>query len=161
MALRNILTEGEKILSKRSRPVEVINERIIQLLDDMRETLEAAEGAGLAAPQVGILRRVILVENEGEVLELINPEIIECEGEQEGLEGCLSIPGKYGMLKRPLKVAVKALDRNGNEFIVSGEEMTARGFCHEIDHLEGVLFNSKARMLTDEELEEWKKKHCE
>ncbi len=144
MALRNILQEGDPTLNKKSRYVNEYNQRLHELLDDMRETLLTSDGVGLAAPQVGILRRVVLVLDtskeaffpEEQIIELINPEIIAAEGEQEGPEGCLSIPGVYGIVKRPMKVTVRAFDRNGNEFEVSGEMLTARAFCHEIDHLD-------------------------
>ncbi|HHU23149.1 MAG TPA: peptide deformylase [Clostridiales bacterium] len=160
MALRNILTEGEPSLEKRSRPITEFNERLHILLDDMRETLENAGGVGLAAPQVGVLRRAVLVletnvaEGEEEfIIELINPEIVEVDGEQYGPEGCLSVPGVFGMVKRPERVKVKAQDRYGNFFEIEGEGLTARAFCHEIDHLEGKLFLSLAdRLLSPEEL---------
>ena len=161
MALRNILTKEQPLLYKKCRPVTEFNERLHQLLDDMAETLEQANGVGLAAPQVGVLRRAVLVietnvpEGEDEyVIELINPEIIETSGEQDGPEGCLSVPGEYGLVKRPMHVKVRAQDRNGEWFEVEGEGLTARCFCHELDHLEGVVFTAKAeRMLSDEELE--------
>lgn len=161
MALRNILTKEEPGLYKHSRPVSDFNKRLHQLLDDMADTLYAANGVGLAAPQVGILRRVVLVletnvpEGEDEyIIELINPEIIESSGEQTGAEGCLSVPGEYGLVTRPMKVKVRAQNRFGDWFEVEGTGLTARGFCHEIDHLNGIVFTSKCeRMLTEEELE--------
>ena len=161
MALRNILTKEQPGLYKKCRPVTDFNSRLHQLLADMRETLANANGVGLAAPQVGVLRRAVLVietnvpEGESErVLELINPEIVESDGEQDGPEGCLSVPGEYGLVKRPMRVKVRAQDRNGQWFEAEGEGLTARCFCHEIDHLEGIVFTSKAeRMLSDEELE--------
>ena len=161
MALRNILTKEQPGLYKKCRPVTEFNPRLHQLLDDMRETLMSANGVGLAAPQVGVLRRAVLVietnvpEGENEyVIELINPEILETSGEQDGPEGCLSVPGEYGLVKRPLNVKVRAQDRNGQWFEVEGTGLTARCFCHEIDHLNGIVFTSKAeRMLTEEELE--------
>lgn len=160
MALRKVLEKGDPTLEKHSRPVTEFNERLFTLLDDMKETLEAAGGVGLAAPQVGVLRRVVVVletnvENEDDeyMIELINPEIIESSGEQTGPEGCLSLPGKYGVVTRPDYVKVRAQDRNGDTFEYEGEGLTARCFCHEIDHLEGVLFTERAqRMLTPEEL---------
>ena len=160
MALRNILTKEQPTLYKKCRPVTEFNPRLHQLLDDMRETLMNANGVGLAAPQVGVLRRAVLVietnvaEGEDEyVIELINPEILETSGEQDGAEGCLSVPGEYGLVKRPMNVKVRAQDRNGNWFEVEGTGLTARCFCHEIDHLDGIVFTSKAeRMLTEEEL---------
>ncbi|MBR5093647.1 MAG: peptide deformylase [Oscillospiraceae bacterium] len=155
MALRTILTEGEPGLNKKSRKVERFDERLHQLLDDMQETLAAADGVGLAAPQVGVLRRAVLVDNGETVLELINPEILEQDGEQDGLEGCLSIPGQYGLVKRPMHVKVRAQDRNGNWYEAEGEGLTARCFCHEIEHLDGILYRSRAyHMLTAEELEQ-------
>jgi peptide deformylase len=121
----------------------------------MKDTLIAAKGIGLAAPQVGVLRRVVLVDNGEKILELINPEIIKTEGEQTGFEACLSVPGKYGTVTRPMKVTIKALDRNGKEYTVTGEELVARAFCHEIDHLNGVLYTDKATEVLDKsEIEE-------
>ena len=160
MALRNILTKEQPGLYKVCRPVKDFNPRLHQLLDDMAETLEQANGVGLAAPQVGVLRRAVLVLEtnvpEGEpdqLLELINPEIIESSGEQFGPEGCLSFPDEYGLVRRPMDVTVRAQDRNGEFFTVSGTGLTARCFCHEIDHLDGVVFTSKCeRMLTEEDL---------
>ncbi len=163
MAMRNIRTEGDSILLKKCRPVTDFNRRLHTLLDDMRETLLDADGVGLAAPQVGILRRVVLVMDTNkeeltpseQIIELINPEIIATDGEQEGQEGCLSIPGVYGIVKRPERVKVRAQDRNGKFFEVEGTGLTARCFCHEIDHLDGHLFTERAeRILSDEELEE-------
>ncbi|MBQ7161543.1 MAG: peptide deformylase [Clostridia bacterium] len=154
MAILTIIKDGDPTLRKHSRPVTEITPRIIRLIDDMRDTLKKSGGVGLAAVQVGVLRRVVLVEDaEGKVLELINPEIIAREGEQHELEGCLSVPDKWGITDRPEKVTVRALDREGKEFTVSGEGLTARCFCHELDHLEGILFSDHARMLTEEELE--------
>ena len=155
MAILNIVKEGDETLRKKCRPVTEITPRIITLLDDMRETLAAANGVGLAAPQVGILRRICLVDDGEEVLELINPEIIETEGEQQEMEGCLSVPDVWGITDRPMRVKVRALNRHGEEFIAEGEELTARCFCHEIDHLDGVLFTDKAvHILTPEEVAE-------
>ena len=155
MALLNILPDSDEILRKKSRPVEKIDKRILTLLDDMKETLDKANGVGLAAVQVGVLRRIVLVYDGEELIELINPEIIGCEGKQEGLEGCLSCPGKWGYTDRPMQVTVRAMNRNGEIFTRTGEGLTARAFCHEIDHLNGVLFYDNAvRMLTEEEIEE-------
>ena len=154
MALRNILTEGNPSLYKKSRPVVKFDDRLHLLLDDMKETLLDAEGVGLAAPQVGILRRLFLVDTGEEILECINPEIIETSGEQVGLEGCLSVPGKYGVVKRPNVVKIRAQDRNGEWFEAEGEELIARCFCHEYAHLDGQLYTEVAeRMLTNEELD--------
>jgi peptide deformylase len=161
MARRNILTAGEPTLNKKCRPVTQFDGRLHQLLDDMAETLSNENGVGLAAPQVGILRRAVIVletnvddEQEEYIIELINPEIIESSGEQYGAEGCLSVPGEFGLVKRPYKVKVRAQDRYGEWFEVEGEGLTGRCFCHELDHLEGILFTQKCdRMLTQEELE--------
>ena len=163
MAMRNILTGDEPRLRKKSRPVTEFNDRLHELLDDMRETLLKADGVGLAAPQVGVLRRVVLVldinieaeNDEDKLIELVNPEIIEVSGEQTGAEGCLSFPGQYGIVTRPDTVTVKAQDRYGKEFTVTGFGLTGRCFCHEIDHLDGIVFLDRVeRMLTEEELEE-------
>ena len=153
MGLRKILTTEESALHKVCRPVTNFDWRLHKLLNDMHETLAEAEGVGLAAPQVGILRRVVLVDNGEEVLELINPELVETDGEQVGAEGCLSVPGKYGLVKRPMYAKVRAQDRNGNWFEAEGEELTARCFCHELDHLDGIMYTEvMERFLTDEEL---------
>ena len=146
MAQRKIvkIEDGSDILRSVCRPVEKITPRISQLLDDMTETMREANGCGLAAPQVGILRRICVVETEpGEVIELINPEIIERTGEQREMEGCLSLPGRGGITTRPMTVTVRAMNRNGEIFTVTGSGLKARAFCHEIDHLEGVLFVDK------------------
>lgn len=154
MALRKIVTVGDSVLNKVCRPVTKFDSRLHMLLDDMAETLEDANGVGLAAPQVGVLRRVVLVDTGEEILELINPEIIKAEGEQTGLEGCLSVPGKYGIVTRPNIVAVRAQDRFGEWFEAEGEELIARCFCHELAHLDGQLYTEVAeRMLTPEELD--------
>lgn len=148
MAIRKIVTEGDEVLSKRSHPVTKFDKKLHTLLDDMAETLRDANGLGLAAVQVGILRRAVLVINEAdEIIELINPEIIEAYGEQDGLEGCLSVPGIYGQVKRPMHVKVRAQDRDGNTFEVEDEGITARCFCHEIEHLDGHLFKERATEL--------------
>ena len=155
MAIRKIVVQGDSILTKRCRPVTDFNRRLHILLDDMKDTLAEAQGAGLAAPQVGILRRaVIVLDDNEEFLELINPEIILQEGEQEGAEGCLSVPGKWGMVTRPYRVKVRAQDRRGNWFEADREGVTARGFCQEIEHLDGHLYVEHIdRFLTDEEVE--------
>ena len=153
MGLRKILTEKEPSLHKVCKPVTSFDNRLHKLLDDMKETLIESNGVGLAAPQVGILRRVVLVDNGTEILELVNPTIIDTDGVQEGPEGCLSVPGKYGWVKRPYYAKVRAQDRNGNWFEAEGEELTARCFCHELDHLDGILYTQVMdRLLTDEEL---------
>lgn len=154
MALRKILNVRESALHKTCKYVTNFDDRLHRLLDDMKETLADAGGVGLAAPQVGILRRVVLVDNGEEVLELVNPELVETSGEQEGPEGCLSLPGKYGLVKRPMYAKVRAQDRNGNWFETDGEGLTARCFCHELDHLDGIVYTEvMERFLTDEELE--------
>ncbi|MCD8322835.1 MAG: peptide deformylase [Oscillospiraceae bacterium] len=163
MALRNILQDGDETLSKRCRPVTDFNSRLHQLLDDMKETLVAAEGVGLAAPQVGVLRRAVIVLEtnvpEGqpeEIIELINPEIIATDGEREGPEGCLSVPGVYGWVQRPDHVRVRAQDRFGEFFEIEGDGLTARAFCHEVDHLDGHMFlEISDHIMSDEELEEY------
>ena len=157
MALRKIVLQGDECLTKVCRPVTDFNSRLHTLLDDMTETLLDSGGVGLAAPQVGILRRVCVVQNEDdEVIELINPEIIYTEGEQTGLEGCLSVPGKYGIVTRPEVVRVRAQDRNGDFFEVEDSDLTARCFCHEIEHLDGHLFVEQTdHLMTEEELEEF------
>ena len=157
MALRKIVLQGDECLTKVCRPVTDFNGRLHTLLDDMTDTLLDSGGVGLAAPQVGILRRVCVVLNEDdEVIELVNPEIIFTDGEQTGLEGCLSVPGKYGVVTRPEVVRVRAQDRNGDFFEVEDSDLTARCFCHEIEHLDGHLFSEHCdRLLTDEELEQY------
>lgn len=162
MAFRNVLTEENPVLRKNCRPYTEFGPRLHELLDDMKETLIEEDGIGLAAPQVGIVRRacIVLETNvpEGEepyFIELINPEITSTEGDEEGYEGCLSFPGEYGIVRRPQRVTVHAQDRYGEPFDVEGVGLTARAFCHEIDHLNGILFVDKAeRLLSDEELEE-------
>ena len=153
MAKLKIVKMGDDILRKVCRPVEKITPRIVTLLDDMIETMRDADGVGLAAPQVGILRRIAVIEVEpGEVIELINPKIIAYAGEQEEQEGCLSIPGRWGITKRPKHVTVRATNRHGEEFEMSGSDLLARAFCHELDHLEGKVFIDRAiRMLEDDE----------
>ena len=154
MGLRKILTNEEPALHKVCKPVEKFDWRLHKLLDDMRETLIDSNGVGLAAPQVGILRRVVLVDLGDEILELINPEIIGTDGEQVGAEGCLSVPGRYGLVKRPYCVKVRAQDRDGQWYEAEGEELIARCFCHELDHLDGILYTQvMERFLTEEELE--------
>lgn len=155
MGLRKILTVEESALHKVCKPVVNFDKRLHDLLDDMRETLVESGGVGLAAPQVGILRRVVLVDNGEEILELVNPTLMETDGEQEGAEGCLSVPGKYGIVKRPFWAKVRAQDRDGNWYEAEGEELTARCFCHELDHLDGIIYTEvMERYLTDEEMEE-------
>ena len=154
MALRKIALQGEPCLTKVCRPVTEFNDRLHVLLDDLADTLEDSGGVGLAAPQVGVLRRVcVVLDEEDQLIELVNPEIIRTEGEQTGLEGCLSVPGKYGEVTRPEIVRVRAQDRDGNWFEVEDEGLTARCFCHEIEHLDGHLFVEHTdHLLTEEEL---------
>ena len=153
MALRKIVEQGDECLTKVCRPVTEFNSRLHELLDDMVETLADANGAGLAAPQVGVLRRVCIVmdEDSEEYIELINPEIVAQSGEQTGLEGCLSVPGKWGIVTRPNVVRVRAQDRDGQWFEVEGEELTARAFCHEIEHLDGHLYTEHIDHFPSEE----------
>lgn len=155
MSLRTILTQGDPALEKVCRPVEQFDQKLHDLLDDMKETLIDSNGVGLAAPQIGILRRVVVVmDAEDHMVELVNPEMIASDGEQTGLEGCLSVPGKYGVVTRPATATVRAQDRNGNFFEVSGEGIVARCFCHELEHLDGHLFvEHTQRLYTVEELE--------
>ncbi len=143
MALRNIVKNGDPTLRKVSRSVLNFDEKLSILLDDMADTMYDADGCGLAAPQIGILRRICIIDVGDGLIELINPVIIDESGVQEEAEGCLSCPGDYGKTRRPMKVTVKAQDRNGNTFTISGEGLKARAFCHEIDHLNGILFLDK------------------
>ena len=153
MGIRKILTVAEPALHKVCKPVEKFDKKLHTLLDDMRETLIDSEGVGLAAPQVGILRRVVLVDTGDEILELVNPSLVETDGEQIGAEGCLSVPGKYGLVKRPNYAKVRAQDRNGQWYECEGEELIARCFCHELDHLDGIIYTEVMdRFLTEEEL---------
>ena len=154
MGLRKILTDKEPALHKTCKPVVNFDARLHKLLDDMRDTLLDSGGVGLAAPQIGILRRVVLVDNGDEILELVNPTMVETDGEQVGPEGCLSVPGKYGLVKRPYYAKVRAQDRDGNWYEAEGEELTARCFCHELDHLDGIIYTEvMERYLTEEELQ--------
>ena len=156
MGLRKILTDKEPALHKVCKPVTDFDKKLHKLLDDMTDTLIDSGGVGLAAPQVGILRRVFLVDvgvEENEIVEFINPEILETDGEQYGPEGCLSVPGKYGLVKRPYYAKVRAQDRYGEWFEAEGEELIGRCFCHEYDHLDGIIYTEKMdRFLTEEEL---------
>jgi len=145
MAIRNIVTLGDDVLRKICRTQMQFDERLHCVLDDMKETMYKAEGVGLAAPQIGILRRYCIIDVGDGLIELINPVIIEKSGEQTDDEGCLSLPGKSAKVTRPFKVTVRAQDRNGNNFTVTGEGLKARAFCHEIDHLDGVLYIDRAK----------------
>lgn len=155
MAIRRIVTQGDDRLRKRCREVTDFNPRLHVLLDDMKETLSEAQGVGLAAPQVGVLRRaVIVVDDNEEMMELVNPQILETSGEKAAPEGCLSVPGKWGMVTRPFYARIKAQDRFGNWFEAEGEDLLARCFCHEIEHLDGHLYVEHIdHFMTDEELE--------
>ena len=154
MSIRTIRVEGDEILRKKSKEIKEMTPRLSQLIDDMIDTMYESEGVGLAAPQVGILRRVVLVDTGDEILELVNPVMLETDGEQFGAEGCLSVPGKYGLVKRPYYAKVKAQDRYGNWYEAEGEELIGRCFCHELDHLDGILYTEVMdRFLTEEELE--------
>ncbi len=159
MAIRKIVTQGDEALTKKCREVTEFNQRLHDLLDDMTDTLIESGGVGLAAPQVGVLRRVVLVINDDEeIMELINPEIIFTDGEQTGPEGCLSVPGKFGMVTRPYFVRIRAQDRFGEWYEAEGEELTARCFCHELEHLDGHLYVEHIdHFLTDEELQAYYK----
>ena len=153
MALRRILTDKESALHKTCKPVETFDNKLHTLLEDMKETLIDSGGVGLAAPQVGILRRVVLVDVGEEILELVNPTLVETDGEQVGMEGCLSIPGKWAIVKRPYYAKVRAQDREGQWYEAEGEELIARCFCHELDHLDGIVYPQvMERFLTEEEL---------
>ncbi len=156
MGLRKILTDKEPALHKVCKPVVNFDKRLHKLLDDMRETLLDSGGVGLAAPQVGILRRVVVVDLGEELVELVNPSLLETSGEQYGMEGCLSVPGKYGLVRRPNVAKVRAQDRDGNWFEIEGEELIARCFCHELDHLDGIIYTEVMdRFLTEEELQNY------
>lgn len=153
MGLRKILTDKDPALHKVCKPVTSFDAKLHKLLDDMGETMRDANGVGLAAPQVGILRRVVTVDLGDEILELVNPSLVETDGEQVGAEGCLSVPGKYGLVKRPYYAKVKAQDRFGDWFEVEGEELIGRCFCHELDHLDGIVYTEvMERYMTEEEL---------
>ena len=154
MGLRKILTDKEPALHKVCRPVENFDRKLHKLLDDMRDTLLDSGGVGLAAPQIGILRRVVVVDVGDEILELVNPTMLETDGEQIGPEGCLSVPGRYGLVKRPYYAKVRAQDRDGNWFEAEGEELIGRCFCHELDHLDGIIYTQvMERWLTEDELQ--------
>ena len=144
MAIRNIRISTDEVLRKKCKEVKEITPNLLTLLDDMADTMYDANGVGLAAPQVGILKRVVVIDIGEGLVELINPEILETSGSQIDDEGCLSVPGKYAPVDRPYYAKVKAMDRDGNEFIIEGEELMARALCHEIDHLDGILYIDKA-----------------
>ena len=154
MALRTIRTEGDPVLSKISKPVTDINDHVREIIDDLVETMRAADGVGLAAPQVGILRRIVVVEVEDKLYELVNPVIVSSEGEEADTEGCLSVPGYQGEVKRPAKVTLTAQNRNGEKVSYEAEGLLARAFCHELDHLDGILYTSKADKMYEIKEEE-------
>lgn len=156
MAIRQILSSQDPALHKKCHPVTKFDEKLSVLLDDMKETLTSANGAGLAAPQIGILRRIVVVIDEDDhILELVNPEIVSQEGEQNGFEGCLSVPGYFGLIKRPMKVKVRAQNRSGDWFEIEGEDLVARCFCHETEHLDGHVFTELTdRLYTSEEVDQ-------
>lgn len=151
MAIRNIRKIGDEVLTKKCREVTVVDDKICQLLDDMIETMNAANGVGLAAPQVGILKRIVVIDVGDGAIELINPEITAMGGQQEVIEGCLSVPGRYGRVIRPEKVSVQAMDRNGEYFEIMGEGLLAQALCHELDHLDGTLYVDKVIEFVDVE----------
>lgn len=147
MAIRNVVQVGDEVLRQKCFPVEVFDEKLWQLLDDMKDTVRHEQGAGLAAPQVGILRRAVVCDVEEGFFELINPRLLKVKGEQSGYEGCLSVKGKQGLVSRPLKVTVAFQDRYGKEHILAAKGFFARCICHELDHLDGVLYIDKATSL--------------
>lgn len=154
MAIRNIVKQGDSVLTKKCRRVEKFDDRLFELLDDMKETLAQSGGVGLAAPQVGVLKRVVVIDIGDGAVELINPEIIKTKGHQQSIEGCLSCPDIWGVTNRPMFVTVKAQNRNGEEFIMDGEGLLAKAFCHECDHLDGILFTKYIiKRVTPEQLE--------
>lgn len=158
MAYREIRKDGDEVLRKKSRPVEVIDNRILTLLEDMADTMYKADGVGLAAPQIGILKRVVVIDVGNGLFEMINPVILEQGGEQDGIEGCLSMPGYSGEVVRPMSVKAKYTDRNGETVIIEAEEFFARAICHELDHLDGILYKDKAhKMFTPKEIAEMQK----
>lgn len=150
MAIRNIVQLGDEVLRKKSFPVTDFGEKTYQLLDDMRETMIKANGCGLAAPQVGVLRRIFVIEVDGKYFECINPEIVSTKGSQVGEEGCLSVKGKFGIVERPNFVTLKAFDRYGKQFTVKGEGLLARAICHENDHLDGIVYVDKATNVEED-----------
>jgi peptide deformylase len=155
MAYREIRKDGDEVLRKKSRPVEGIDNKIITLLEDMADTMYKADGVGLAAPQIGILKRIVTIDVGNGLFEMINPVILEQSGEQDGFEGCLSLPGTSGEVKRPMNVKARYIDRDGETVIIEAEELFARAICHELDHLDGVLYKDKAhRMYTQKEIED-------
>ncbi|EGD47657.1 peptide deformylase [Ruminiclostridium papyrosolvens DSM 2782] len=158
MAYRQIRKDGEEVLRKISRPVENIDKKILSLLEDMADTMYRADGVGLAAPQIGVLKRMVVIDVGDGLYEMINPVILEQSGEQDGIEGCLSILGVLGKVKRPMNVTLKYTDRNGEDITIEASEFFARAICHELDHLDGILYKDKAyKMYTEKEFEEMQK----
>jgi len=159
MAYRQIRKDGDEVLRKISKPVDVIDKKILSLLEDMADTMYKADGVGLAAPQIGILKRIVVIDVGDGLYEMINPVILEQSGEQDGMEGCLSMPGVSGKVKRPMHVTARYTDRNGEVVTIEGSELFARAICHELDHLDGILYKDKAyRMYTEKELEDMQDK---
>lgn len=157
MAYRQIRIDGDEVLRKKSRPVEKIDDRILTLIEDMADTMYKADGVGLAAPQIGILKRIVTIDVGDGLIEMINPVILEQSGEQDGPEGCLSLPGTTGEVKRPMYVKAKYTNASGETVIVEAEELFARCICHELDHLDGVLYKDRAhKMYTQDELDNMK-----
>lgn len=158
MAYRQIRKDGDEILRKKSRPVEVIDKKILAIIEDMADTMYKADGVGLAAPQIGILKRIVVIDTGNGLFEMINPVILEQSGEQDGMEGCLSMPGTSGDVKRPMFVKAKYTDPNGETVILEAHELFARAICHELDHLDGILYKDRAhKMYTQKELEDMQK----
>lgn len=158
MAYREIRKDGDEVLRKKCRPVETIDNKILTLLEDMADTMYKADGVGLAAPQIGILKRIVVIDTGEGLYEMINPVILEQSGEQDGPEGCLSCPGESGEVIRPMYVKARYTDRNGETVTIEGEELFARAICHELDHLDGILYKDKAhKMYTKKELEDMQK----
>jgi peptide deformylase len=159
MAYRQIRKDGDEVLRKVCKPVDVIDKKILSLMEDMADTMYRADGVGLAAAQIGILKRLVVIDVGNGLFEMINPVIVEQSGEQDGMEGCLSMPGVSGDVKRPMYVTVKYTDRNGEPVTLQTSELFARAICHELDHLDGILYKDKAyRMYTEKELEEMQEK---
>lgn len=157
MAYRQIRIDGDEVLRKKSRPVEKIDKKILTIIEDMADTMYKADGVGLAAPQIGILKRIVTIDVGDGLIEMINPEILEQSGEQDGPEGCLSLPGTTGEVKRPAYVKAKYTNPSGETVIIEGKDLLARCICHEIDHLDGILYKDKAhKMYTQEELNNMK-----
>ncbi len=161
MATRKIVLVGDDVLRKRSKEVTAFDHKLGSLIDDMVETMYKNDGAGLAAPQVGVLKRVVVIDVDDHLYELVNPIIISATGVQEGPEGCLSIPGRYGTVERPNEVTVHAQDRSGKPVTVTGSEMLARALCHELDHLDGKLYPDLAKEMFEEEKERTRQKKSE